>query len=112
MTSISPSNIVGAIANEADIESRFIGEIKLHDDYSTVDLPQGMPADAAEPFEKRCVFAPSPCESACLVVISLEVNVAVTAIQSNLRQRTWLAHVSGKRADSMMAVRKTLVAQC
>ena len=42
---ITPSNIVGAIANEADIESRFIGEIKLHDEYSTVDLPQGMPAE-------------------------------------------------------------------
>lgn len=40
---ITPSNIVGAIANEADISSRYIGSIKLHDDYSTVDLPEGMP---------------------------------------------------------------------
>lgn len=40
---ITPSNIVGAIANEADISSRYIGSIKLQDDYSTVDLPEGMP---------------------------------------------------------------------
>ena len=38
-----PKNIVGAIANEAELESRYIGHIKLYDDYSTVDLPVGMP---------------------------------------------------------------------
>ena len=54
---ISPSNIVGAIANEADIESRFIGEIKLHDDYSTVDLPEGMPADLLNHLKKVRVCA-------------------------------------------------------
>lgn len=40
---ITPANIVGAIANEADIESRYIGQIKLHDTFSTVALPEGMP---------------------------------------------------------------------
>jgi ATP-dependent RNA helicase DeaD len=38
-----PGNIVGAIANEAGIDSEFIGKIKIHDDYSTVDLPEEMP---------------------------------------------------------------------
>ncbi len=38
----TPQNIVGAIANEAGIESRYIGRIEIHDDYSTVDLPAGM----------------------------------------------------------------------
>ena len=33
-------HIVGAIANEGDINSRYIGHIKLYDDYSTVELPQ------------------------------------------------------------------------
>ncbi|WP_461481204.1 DEAD/DEAH box helicase [Porticoccus sp.] len=42
---VSPGDIVGAIANEADIESRYIGHIKLYDDYSTVDLPEGMPKE-------------------------------------------------------------------
>jgi ATP-dependent RNA helicase DeaD len=36
---VEPRNLVGAIANEAGIESKFIGQIKLFDKYSTVDLP-------------------------------------------------------------------------
>lgn len=42
---VTPGNIVGAIANEAGIDSEFIGRIEIHEDYSTVDLPQGMPRD-------------------------------------------------------------------
>jgi ATP-dependent RNA helicase DeaD len=42
---VSPKNIVGAIANEAEIDAQFIGHITLHDDHSTVDLPQGMPKE-------------------------------------------------------------------
>jgi ATP-dependent RNA helicase DeaD len=38
-----PGNIVGAIANEADMESKFIGRIDLRELYSLVDLPEGMP---------------------------------------------------------------------
>jgi ATP-dependent RNA helicase DeaD len=45
---ISPRDIVGAIANEADISSQDIGRIKLHDRFSTVELPEGMPADTLE----------------------------------------------------------------
>jgi ATP-dependent RNA helicase DeaD len=41
----TPGDIVGAIANEAGIDSQFIGQIRLYDDYSTVDLPEGMPAE-------------------------------------------------------------------
>ncbi len=42
---IKPSNIVGAIANEADISSKHIGRISIYDNHSTVDLPYGMPQD-------------------------------------------------------------------
>ncbi len=38
-------NIVGAIANEAGIESKYIGHLKLNDTYSTIELPEGMPKD-------------------------------------------------------------------
>ncbi|WP_240126166.1 DEAD/DEAH box helicase [Thermomonas alba] len=38
-----PGHIVGAIANEADLESRYIGRIDIRDDYTLVDLPEGMP---------------------------------------------------------------------
>ena len=42
---VRPGNIVGAIANEADIESKHIGRINIFDDYSVVDLPEGMPKE-------------------------------------------------------------------
>jgi ATP-dependent RNA helicase DeaD len=40
---VKPGNIVGAIANEAGLDSQHIGRITIHDDYSLVDLPKGMP---------------------------------------------------------------------
>ncbi|MBD3609881.1 MAG: DbpA RNA binding domain-containing protein, partial [Gammaproteobacteria bacterium] len=43
---VMPKNIVGAIANEVGMESSFIGRIKIFDDYSTVDLPDGLPGEA------------------------------------------------------------------
>ena len=45
---VKPGNIVGAIANEAGIESKFIGRIEIYDDYSTLDLPVDMPPDLIE----------------------------------------------------------------
>jgi ATP-dependent RNA helicase DeaD len=50
-----PGNIVGAIANEAGIEGRLIGRIRLYDEYSTVDLPEGMPADIFNSLKKTRV---------------------------------------------------------
>ena len=45
-------DIVGAIANEAGIESRFIGRIGLYDESSTVELPAGMPAEASNALKR------------------------------------------------------------
>ncbi len=42
---VEPKNIVGAIANEAGLESRYINRIEIHDDYTLLDLPEGMPKD-------------------------------------------------------------------
>jgi len=42
---VKPSNILGAILNETGLSSEHVGQIKIHDDYSTVDLPEGMPKD-------------------------------------------------------------------
>jgi len=42
---VKPGNIVGAIANEAEIDSEHIGRIEIFDDYSTIDLPEGMPKE-------------------------------------------------------------------
>jgi len=42
---VQPKDIVGAIANEAEINSQYIGRIEIHDDFTTVDLPEGMPRE-------------------------------------------------------------------
>lgn len=46
-------HIVGATANEGDISSRYIGHIKLHDTYSTIELPQGMPNHIVQHFAQK-----------------------------------------------------------
>ena len=42
---VMPKDIVGAIASESGIDGKNIGRIALYDEYSTVDLPKGMPND-------------------------------------------------------------------
>ena len=42
---VKPGSIVGCIANEADLESKYIGDIEIRDSYSTVDLPADMPKE-------------------------------------------------------------------
>jgi len=45
-------NLVGAIANEAGLDSKDIGKINLEDNYSTIDLPEGMPKDLFQQLRK------------------------------------------------------------
>ncbi|WP_045859225.1 DEAD/DEAH box helicase [Teredinibacter purpureus] len=52
---VTPREIVGAIANEADIDGCYIGQIKIYDNYSTVDLPAGMPNELLETLKKTRV---------------------------------------------------------
>src|SRR5690606_5407531 len=42
---VKPGNIMGAIANEAGLEGRYIGRIQIFDDHSLVDLPESMPPE-------------------------------------------------------------------
>ncbi len=42
---VKPGNIVGAIANEAEMDSCYIGNIDIYEDFSLVDLPDGMPKE-------------------------------------------------------------------
>ena len=42
---VKPGNIVGAVANEAGLESKNIGRIEIFEDHSLIDLPSGMPLD-------------------------------------------------------------------
>jgi len=49
---VKPANIVGAIANEAGLESRYIGRIDIHDEYTLLDLPEGMPREVLTHLKK------------------------------------------------------------
>ncbi|MBJ6984456.1 DEAD/DEAH box helicase [Luteimonas sp. MC1750] len=42
---VKPGNIVGAIANEANLEAKHIGRIEIFEDHSLIDLPDGMPQE-------------------------------------------------------------------
>jgi len=52
---VKPGNIVGAIANEAQLDSEYIGHIEIYEDYSTVDLPAGMPKETLFALKKARV---------------------------------------------------------
>ena len=43
---VRPGNIVGCIANEANLDSEFIQQLNIEDSFSTVDLPSDMPKEA------------------------------------------------------------------
>ncbi len=49
---VKPGNIVGAIANETGIDGDHIARIKIEENYSTVELPAGMPKDLLEELKK------------------------------------------------------------
>lgn len=49
---VKPGNIVGAIANETGIDGDHIARIKIEENYSTVELPAGMPKDLLQELKR------------------------------------------------------------
>ena len=49
---VKPGNIVGAIANEAGLDAQHIGRIDIHEEFSLVDLPTGMPRELLQDLRK------------------------------------------------------------
>ncbi|CAM2010840.1 DEAD/DEAH box helicase [Acanthopleuribacter pedis] len=49
---VKPGQIVGAIANEIGLDSAYIGNIDIFNDFSTVDLPEQMPRDVLRHLKK------------------------------------------------------------
>lgn len=49
---VKPGNIVGAIANETGIDGDHIARIKIEENYSTVELPAGMPKELFNELKK------------------------------------------------------------
>ncbi|MDT8387410.1 MAG: DEAD/DEAH box helicase [Thiogranum sp.] len=52
---VKPGNLVGAIANEAELDSKYIGHIEIFEDFSTVDLPADMPKETFDALKKAWV---------------------------------------------------------
>lgn len=52
---VKPGNIVGAIANEAGLKSRYITGLKIHEDHSVVRLPKDMPKKTMRDLTKAWV---------------------------------------------------------
>ena len=59
MHGVKPGNIVGALANEAELDSKYIGRVDIREDHSLVDLPEGMPADVMDHLKKVYVAGQS-----------------------------------------------------
>jgi ATP-dependent RNA helicase DeaD len=55
MHGVKPANIVGAIANEGGLQSRFITGLKINEDHSTVKLPSSMPKEAVAGLKRAWV---------------------------------------------------------
>ncbi len=49
---VKPGNIVGAITNESGLEGRYIGHIDIQLEYTTVDMPSGIPNDLFQDLKK------------------------------------------------------------
>jgi len=52
---VQVKNVVGAIANEGNLDSQFIGGIRLHDSYTTVELPSDIPKETLDHLYKSFV---------------------------------------------------------
>ncbi len=62
---VKPGNIVGAISNEAGLESRYIKNIDINQDFSLVDLPFGMPKEIFTLLKKTWVLSKPMSISKC-----------------------------------------------
>ena len=86
-------HIVGAIANEGDISSRYIGHIKLHDKYSTIELPQGMPKHLVQHFAQKARVLSKPMQMSLLGPASSATNSSPYEDRKGSKGR------DGKRGD-------------
>lgn len=49
---VKPGNIVGAVANEANIDGRDIGDINIQNTFSTIDLPASLPSESIDKLQR------------------------------------------------------------
>ena len=82
---VTPREIVGAIANEAGLDGHYIGAIDIHEEFSLVDLPEGMPKEIYQHLRKVYV---------CGQPLRIQLDQGVPAKRHN---RPMDDHPKGKR---------------
>ena len=83
---VKPANIVGAIANEAGLDGQYIRRIDIHEDHTTLELPDGMPRDIQRMLKKVWVCGKQ------LQIRSLEPK------EKRVKKRVFKAPADGKKA--------------
>jgi ATP-dependent RNA helicase DeaD len=99
--SVKPGNIVGAIANEAGIDSQYIGRIDIHDTYSTVDLPEGMPKTIFKALKKAWVAG----QQMNISVLSKDGKAEVVPLHSD-KHAAHKGKGKGRKKDETSAVKR------
>jgi ATP-dependent RNA helicase DeaD len=56
---LRPGNLVGAVANEAELDSKYIGHIEILGQFSVIDLPAGMPPETLQTLKRARVCGKS-----------------------------------------------------
>jgi ATP-dependent RNA helicase DeaD len=90
---VKPGNIVGAIANETGIDGDHIARIKIEENYSTVELPAGMPKDLIEELKKVRVAGQQ-------LRISRMSDTFIDADHKKDKSKKRMSSTSIKRSDS------------
>ena len=97
---VMPKDIVGAIANEAGIESQNIGRIKLNDDYSTVDLPEGMPKEIFQHLKNKVRVCQQPMKLSMLGQDQLKKHASGNTGKSTDKAKPRIRKPAAKKSPS------------
>jgi len=95
---VKPGNIVGAIANEGDIDSKNMGQISIYGDYSLVDLPKGLSKDTVNDLKKVWVAG----QQLKMSVFSKEKNASHATSERVVKRKPKpkpTSSTAGKRKD-------------
>ncbi len=86
---VKPGHIVGAIANEANIEGQHIGPINIFDNHSEVFLPKGMPKTTFNNLKKARVMGKT-----------LDLAITQPSAKSSKRNNTFSKNDAGEKSRS------------
>ncbi|MEM7258115.1 MAG: DbpA RNA binding domain-containing protein [Pseudomonadota bacterium] len=95
-------NIVGAIANEAGIENRYIGKVKVFENYTLIDLPEGMPKAIQKDLRKVWVCS----RQLQISRVDKDTNEPATDKKKPQKRKSNVSSIAGKRKKNAKPGRK------